>query len=54
MEKLRVSAYSGHLQVYDNFLAKRVIYIPQAVITAVPAPDDWCKHPKHVELPTEM
>ena len=26
----------------------------EAVITAVPAPDDWCQHPKHVELPTEM
>jgi len=23
-------------------------------ITAVPAPDDGCQHPKHVELPTEM
>jgi hypothetical protein len=28
--------------------------IPEAVITAVPAPDDVCQHPKHVELPTEM
>jgi len=28
--------------------------IPEAVITAVPAPDDGCQHPKHVELPTEM
>jgi hypothetical protein len=27
---------------------------PEAVITAVPAPDDGCQHPKHVELPTEM
>jgi len=22
--------------------------------TAVPAPDDWCQQPKHVELHTEM
>jgi hypothetical protein len=28
--------------------------IPEAVITAVPAPDGGCQHPKHVELPTEM
>jgi len=28
--------------------------IPEAVITAVPAPDDGCQHPKHVELPTEI
>ena len=28
--------------------------IPEAVITAVPAPDDGCQHLKHVELPTEM
>jgi len=27
--------------------------IPEAVITAVPAPDG-CQHPKHVEMPTEM
>jgi len=26
MGKLHVSAYSGHLQVFDNFLAKRVLY----------------------------
>jgi len=25
-KKLHVSAYSGHLQVSDNFLAKRVLY----------------------------
>ena len=24
--------------------------VPEAVITAVPAPDDGCQHPKHVEL----
>jgi len=24
------------------------------VITAVPAADDGCQHPKHVELPTKM
>ena len=28
--------------------------IPEAVITAVPAADDVCKQPKHVELSTEM
>jgi len=28
--------------------------VPEAVITAVPAPDDGCQHTKHVELPTEM
>ena len=28
--------------------------IPEAAITAVPAADDGCQHPKHVELPTEM
>jgi len=28
--------------------------VPEAVITAVPALDDGCLHPKHVELPTEM
>jgi len=28
--------------------------VPEAVITVVPAPDDGCQHPKHVELPTEM
>jgi len=28
--------------------------IPEAVITAVPAPDDGCQQSKHVELPTEM
>jgi len=28
--------------------------IPEAVITAVRAPDDGCQNPKHVELPTEM
>ena len=27
---------------------------PEAVITAVPAPDDGCQHLKHVELPTDM
>ena len=27
---------------------------PEAVITAVSAPDDGCQQPKHVELPTEM
>jgi len=25
-KKLHVSAYSGHLQVFDNFLTKRVLY----------------------------
>jgi len=28
--------------------------VPEAVITAVRAPDDGCQHPIHVELPTEM
>ena len=28
--------------------------MPEAVITVVPAPDDGCQQPKHVELPTEM
>jgi len=28
--------------------------VPEAVITAVPAPDGGCQHPKHVELPTEI
>ena len=28
--------------------------IPEAVITVVRAPDDGCRHPKYVELPTEM
>ena len=28
--------------------------IPEAVITAVPAPDDGCQYPKHVELTTEI
>jgi len=28
--------------------------VPEAVITAVPAPDDGCQQPKHVELPTVM
>jgi len=28
--------------------------IPEAVITAAPAPEDGCQHPKHVELSTEM
>jgi hypothetical protein len=28
--------------------------IPEAVITAVPAPDDGCQHPEYAELPTEM
>ena len=28
--------------------------ITEAAITAVPAADDGCQHPKHVELPTEM
>jgi len=28
--------------------------IPEAAITAVPAADDGCQHPKHVDLPTEM
>ena len=27
--------------------------VPEAVITAVRAPDDGCQHPKHVELSTE-
>ena len=27
---------------------------PEAVITAVRAPNDGCQHPKHVELPTEI
>jgi len=26
---------------------------PEAVITVVRAPDDWCQHPKHVELRIE-
>ena len=42
------------LSGFDKFLAKRVLYIPEAVITAVPAPDDGCQYPKHIELPTEM
>jgi len=25
-KKLHVSAHGGHLQVFDNFLAKRVLY----------------------------
>jgi len=28
--------------------------ITEAVITAIPAPDDGCQQPKHVDLPTEM
>jgi len=28
--------------------------IPEAVFTAVRAPDDGCQHPKHIELPTVM
>jgi len=28
--------------------------VPEAAITAVPAPDDGCQQPKHVEPPTEM
>ena len=28
--------------------------VPEIVTTVVPAPDDGCQHPKHVELPTEM
>jgi len=28
--------------------------VPEAVITAEPAPEDGCQHLKHVELPTEM
>ena len=28
--------------------------IPEAVITAVRAPDDGCQHTKHVKVPTEM
>jgi len=28
--------------------------IPEAVITAVPAADDGCQQPKHVELPKGM
>ena len=28
--------------------------VPEAVITAVRAPDDGCQHPKHVELPSEI
>ena len=28
--------------------------ITEAAITAVPAADDGCQQPKHVELPTEM
>jgi len=28
--------------------------IPEALITAVPAPDGGCQHWKHVELHTEM
>jgi hypothetical protein len=27
--------------------------VPEAVITAVPDPNDGCQHPKHVELPTD-
>ena len=29
------------------------LLVPEAVITAVPAPDDGCQHPKHVELCTD-
>ena len=28
--------------------------VPDAVITAVRAPDDGGQHPKHVQLPTEI
>jgi len=28
--------------------------IPEAVTTAVPAHDNGCQRPKHVELPTEI
>ena len=28
-------------------------FITEAVFTAVPAPDDGCQQPKHVDLPTK-
>jgi hypothetical protein len=28
--------------------------VPEAVVAAVRAPDDGCRHPRHVGLPTEM
>jgi hypothetical protein len=34
--------------------SKSGLSIPEAVITAVRAPDDGCQHPKHVELPREI
>jgi len=35
-------------------VSKTGLPVSEAVITAVPAPDDVCQHPKHVELHTEL
>ena len=50
--------YIGYVGYISVLIAVYFIHcsqsIPEAVITAIPAPDDGCQHPKHVELPTEM
>jgi len=65
--KMEAKRPSETLANIDNYTYTRIVFsinrsvfysfrksIPEAVITAVPAPDDGCQHPKHVELPTEM
>jgi len=43
-----------HLILVGTEQRELMVVYPKAVITAVPAPDDGCQHPKHVELPTEI
>jgi len=39
--------------MYNSSVFYSLQLIPEAVFTVVPAPDDGCQHPKHVELPTD-
>ena len=41
-------------QQREHMVVDPVNSIPEAVITAVLAPDDGCQHLKRVALPTEM
>jgi len=41
-------------QQRERMLVDPVNEYQKLYITAVPAPDDGCQHPKYVQLPTEM
>jgi len=53
MVKSSIFKYVQQNIKYINIYIHNLHYI-YIYITVVPAPDDGCQRPKHVELPTEM